>query len=293
MDRCLYDCLYIAAIYGLKSLEQRQKEIIYMRSLFTYWHLDGLMAVFLVCLCLGYFYLIDFHLSKKTRYFFVGYGLIILSVASPLHFLGENYLMSAHMASHVLILLVAAPLLVLGIPDTETNKHWIRFSEFLSKHPWLPWMAGVCIMWFWHIPVIFNQLFQTDPLHILQNIHLISLVLAGVIFSWPILGPMKTRPIAPLNAVLYLSAACIFCSILGLLITFAPAGVYTRYMHISDEFGFLNRIRSGNSISVMVDQQMAGLIMWVPGCIIYLTASMSLLMKWFREKNTTSVFIKS
>jgi putative membrane protein len=262
-----------------------------MRSLFTYWHLDGLMAVFLVGLCLGYFYLIDFHITKKSRYFFTGYLLIILSVASPLHFLGENYLMSAHMASHVLILLIAAPLLVMGIPGELNNKYLNRFSEGLVKHPWLPWMIGVCIMWFWHIPVIFNQLFHGDPLHILQNIHLISLILAGIIFSWPILGPVKNHPIAPLNAVLYLSAACIFCSILGLLITFAPAGVYTRYMHISDEFGFLNSIRNENGVSILVDQQMAGLIMWVPGCIIYLSDSMYLLMKWFREKNTTPVLL--
>lgn len=260
-----------------------------MRSLVTYWHLDGLMAVFLVCLCLGYFYLIDFHITKRARYFFAGYSLIILSVASPLHFLGENYLMSAHMASHVLILLIAAPLLVMGIPRDLNNKYLNGFSDGLVIHPWLPWMTGVCIMWFWHIPVIFNQLFHEDSIHFLQNIHLISLVFAGMIFSWPILGSVKSHPIAPLNAVLYLSAACIFCSILGLLITFAPAGVYTRYMHPGDRFGFLNSIRNENGISSLVDQQMAGLIMWVPGCVIYLSASMYLLMKWFREKNTSTV----
>ena len=262
-----------------------------MRSLFTYWHLDGLMAFFLVCLCLGYFYLIDFHLLKKSRYFFAGYGVIILSVTSPLHFLGENYLMSAHMISHVLILLVAAPLLVMGITEEKTNKYMILFSEFLTKHPWLPWMTGVSIMWFWHIPVIFNQLFETHYLNILQNLHLISLVLTGIFFCWPVIGPVKTSRMVPLNAVLYLSAACIFCSILGLLITFSPAGVYTRYIHIPDHFGFLNIIRNENGISLLVDQQIAGLIMWVPGCIIYLSASMYLLMRWFREKNNAPVLL--
>jgi putative membrane protein len=272
-----------------------------MHSLITYWHLDGWMAIFLICICLGYFYLGGFKITKKLNYFFAGYGLIILSVASPLHFLGENYLMSAHMLSHVILLLIAAPLLVLGIPDEVNNKYLKRVSEILIKYPWISWMTGVCVMWFWHIPVIFNHLFESpDPmgvgkpdLNILQHIHLMSLVIAGIIFSWPVIGPGKSAGwrFAPLNAVLYLSAACIFCSILGLLITFAPGGVYTHYSQIQDRFGFLNLIRNQNGISVRVDQQVAGLIMWVPGCIIYLTASMWLLMKWFREKNDRPVLI--
>src|SRR5271154_2232239 len=117
-----------------------------MRSLYTYWYLDGPMAVFLIRLCLGYFYLAGFQLVNKSRYFFAGFGLIILSFSSPLRFLGENYLMSAHTISHVLILLIAAPLLVIGIPDTTDNKYLEPFSEFLVNHPWLPWMTGVCIM---------------------------------------------------------------------------------------------------------------------------------------------------
>ncbi|HLA57917.1 MAG TPA: cytochrome c oxidase assembly protein [Puia sp.] len=262
-----------------------------MRSLLTYWHLDGLMAIFLIGLCVGYFYLIQFHLAKRSRYFIMGYLLIILSVASPLHFLGENYLMSAHMISHVLILLVAAPLLVLGIPEDLHYKYLTTISELLVKHPWISWMSGVCIMWFWHIPSIFNHLSEGAYATILKDTQLISLVLSGIIFSWPVIGPVRDGRLSALNAVLYLSAACIFCSLLGLMITFAPSGVYTRYVHIEDHFGFLKWIRNQNGISVMVDQQISGLIMWVPGCLIYLTASMYLLMKWFREKNDHPLII--
>ena len=259
-----------------------------MHSLLTYWHIDGPMAFFLICLCVGYFYLIHFHLTRKSGYFFAGYALIILSVASPLHFLGENYLMSAHMISHVLILLIAAPLLVMGIPEKINNKFLTILSEILVKHPWIPWMSGICIMWLWHIPAIFNNLFEGTYASVLQNTHLISLVLAGILFSWPVIGPVKSSRMSALNAVLYLSVACIFCSILGLMITFAPLGVYTHYARTEDHFGFLSMIRNQDGISVLVDQQMAGLIMWVPGCLIYLTASMYLLMKWFREKNDRS-----
>jgi putative membrane protein len=243
------------------------------------------MAIFLILLCLGYFYMNDFHVTPKSRYFFAGYTLIILSVASPLHFLAENYLMSAHMLSHVIILLIAAPLLVLSVPQNKSGKQFVKISKLLIRKPWFPWMSGVCIMWFWHIPIIFNGLFDGPYTMILQNVHLISLVIAGILFCWPLIGPVANQRLQTLNAVLYLSGACVFCSILGLMITFAPSGVYTHYIHLNDHFGFLNLIRNQNGISVLVDQQIAGLIMWVPGCLLYLTASMYLLMKWFREKN--------
>jgi putative membrane protein len=209
-----------------------------------------------------------------------------------MHFLGENYLMSVHMGTHIILLLIAAPMLVMGIPKKNLNSSLFVFSKKLYSNPWIPWIAGVCIMWFWHIPVIFNHLFEKSipgtyhlySINILSDIHLISLVLCGIFFSWPVIGPVPSLRMAPLNAVLYLSAACVFCSVLGLLITFAPMGIYTHYMHIEDHFGFLNTIRNEEGISAAVDQQAGGLIMWVPGCLIYLTASMYLLMRWFNEK---------
>lgn len=270
-----------------------------MRSLITYWHLDLLMTVFLVSICLAYYFLGGFADNKKTKFFIAGYTLMILAVASPLQFLGENYLMSAHMTAHVILILLAAPLMVMGIAD---NSHTSirRFSGWLTKHSWVPWMTGVCIMWFWHIPVVFNNLFPsgaTDPgsagaIAFLSDLHLISLVLAGILFSWPVVGPLRQERMATVHAVLYLSAACIFCSILGLMITFAPLGIYTHYEHITDRFGFLEQIRTENGISALVDQQVAGLIMWVPGCLIYLTASIWLLMKWFKEKNNPPFLAK-
>ena len=268
-----------------------------MHSLLTYWHLDFPLLIFLICICLLYISMGGFKNNNKSVYFLTGLILIIFSIASPLHFLGENYLMSAHMLVHVILLLIAAPLLVLGIPENNRNNFLSRLSGKISKIPWLAWMTGVCIMWFWHIPIIFNHLFLThdqrgemngglNSVYILNDIHLISLIIAGIIFSLPVAGPNPRRRLLPLNAVLYLSAACIFCSILGLMITFAPAGIYTGYIHIDDRFGFLYMIRNQHGISALIDQQMAGLIMWVPGCLIYLSASMYLLLKWFKEKNT-------
>jgi putative membrane protein len=272
-----------------------------MQTFFSYWYVDRWIFLFLILICWVYLRLTRFKLSGISGYFFAGWVLIILSVVSPLRFLGENYLMSAHMISHVTILLIASPLLVIGIPEDFQNKSVHAFFRRISKYPVLCWATGVCIMWFWHIPAIFNHLYDPSGYSeyekgffqaggIAQNIQMISLITAGILFSCPILAPVRSQRIPPLNAVLYLSGACVFCSILGLLITFAPQGVYTHYTPPVDHFGFINMIRDQNGISALVDQQIAGLIMWVPGCLIYLSASMFLLMNWFRSKKKQHSF---
>ena len=255
-----------------------------MNSILFQWHFDWGTSMFLIALTLVYLYAIDFKLYKRSLYFLLGIILLILCIDSPLHFLGENYLFSAHMLSHVMIILIAAPLLVAGIP--AENKFNIRLHSFSGKikNPIICWFTGVGIMWFWHIPYIFNQLFQMHSM-ILMNIEMISLLVAGIIFCLPIINPYKEARIAPIAGVLYLSTACIFCSLLGLMITFAPQGMFSE-IHLMANSTYLSMIRNQWNISASADQQMAGLIMWVPGCFIYLSASMVLLIKWFNSNHT-------
>lgn len=270
-----------------------------MRSLFSYWHFDSITLGFVVLLCLLYLYALRFKLKKCSVYFFTGILLLLVCVASPLHFIGEHYLFSAHMTAHVLLLLIAAPLMIAGIPEENRfKKGLIKLSEILSKKPFVSWLAGVSIMWFWHIPYIFNQLFvmhdmshgSAHSMSAFMYIHMLSLLMAGIIFSWPIINPYPQYRLASLAGVLYLSSACVFCSLLGLLITFAPVGTYTNYIGTMDAYGYLPMIRNSWGISAAADQQMGGLIMWVPCCFIYLSASMYLLIKWFDNKKEAPSF---
>ena len=262
-----------------------------MRSIFSYWQFDIPTITFIVGLFIFYIYAINFKIKKHLFYFFSGIFLLILCISSPLHFLGENYLFSAHMLSHVLIILIAAPLMVAAIPaENKFKKTLLAFSKI--RKPFICWFVGVGIMWLWHFPYIFNHLFampamsnsnSTSPLMFLE---VVSLLIAGMIFSWPVINPYKEYRIPGIAAVLYLSTACVFCSILGLLITFAPLGTYFHYQHLMEGYGYLPMIRNDWKISAAVDQQIAGLIMWVPCCLIYLIASMILLIKWFDEKQS-------
>jgi putative membrane protein len=262
-----------------------------MRSIFSYWQFDTPTIAFIVGVSILYFYAINFKIKKRSFYFFSGIFLLILCTSSPLHFLGENYLFSAHMLSHVLIILIVAPLIVAGIPaENKFKKTLLTFSKI--RKPVICWFIGVAIMWLWHIPYIFNSLFgmpamsNSNSMSPWMLLEIVSLLIAGMLFSWPVINPYKEYRISGIAGVLYLSTACIFCSILGLLITFAPLGTYFHYQNLMDAYGYLAMIRNDWKISAVVDQQIAGLIMWVPCCLIYLTASMILLIKWFEEKQS-------
>lgn len=259
-----------------------------MNTLFSYWHFDPGILLFITGISLFYLFTVNFKLTRKALYFAAAILLIVLCMASPLHFLGENYLFSAHMLSHVLIILIAGPLIVTSIPkENRFHKQLLFFSKKIAKTPILAWLCGVVMMWFWHIPSIFNSLFtmnHSSGIHFMSGLmyfHFLSLLTAGMIFSWLIINPYDSYRLKPLTGVLYLSTACVFCSLLGLIITFSHVGTYTHYINIIDNYGFLQLIRNNWKISAAADQQMAGLIMWVPCCFIYLSASMVLLIKWF------------
>mgnify|MGYP001551267098 FL=1 len=160
-----------------------------MRSIFSYWNFDPIAIIFLSLLCIVYLYAIHFKLKKQSLYFFSGIILIIVCVASPLHFLAENYLFSAHMVSHILLLLIAAPLLVGGIPkENRFKKFFLTLSSNKIGIFLLCWFTGVGIMWFWHIPSIFNQATSGHGMG-LMYLQWLSLLIGGIMLSCPLIKP--------------------------------------------------------------------------------------------------------
>ena len=137
-------------------------------------------------------------------------------------------------------------------------------------------------MWLWHIPSLLHSVMTSPSLKV---IHLISLLILGFIFNWPVFSPVAWRKISPLQSVLYLFTACVGCTILGILITFAPAGLYTQYF-IGSNKTIIDLLHQNWGISAATDQQAGGLIMWVPACIIYVTDSLITLAKWYRTPAT-------
>ncbi len=102
-----------------------------------------------------------------------------------------------------------------------------------------------------------------------------------MIFWWPVFAPVESTRLSPLISTMYLATACLGCTILGMLITFAGAGLYAAYVNPVDTIGILPLLRGELCLTPGVDQQIGGLTMWVPGCLIYLAASMVTLARWY------------
>ncbi len=108
-----------------------------------------------------------------------------------------------------------------------------------------------------------------------------SMLIAGMVFSWPVFGPVEKFHIHPLSGIIYLFTACISCSLLGLLIAFAPPDTYLTAMRTMQT----GKNETGPWIITETDDlQAAGLIMWVPCCLIYLSGIFYLLSRYFNEK---------
>ncbi len=170
-----------------------------------------------------------------------------------------SYPFSVHMATHITMVLIVPALVMLGLPESVAR--WVARFRCPAA---LSWCAGVGAMAFWHIPAIFDAAAAHPALHMTE---LMSLVAAGIVFWWPILSPLKSQRMQPVpQSVVYLVSACFACTAMGILITFSPVLRYPT---------------SGG----LKDQQIGGLLMWVPGCLIYLTAVMGMFARWYLDES--------
>lgn len=246
------------------------------------WSLEPWVLVSALILLLCYGLGTGFKFTKLSALFISGIALYVLALISPLDYLGRTYLFSAHMIQHILLLLVVPLLLLLGIPKELAEKGLsikpIGYMMKIFGNPLVAWFVGVGAMWIWHLPSLHDSVLANDSLYIAQQI---SFVFIGMIFWWPVFAPVESKRLSPLVSTLYLSSACLGCTILGMLITFAGAGLYAAYLNPVDTIGILPLLRGELCLTPGVDQQIGGLTMWVPGCLIYLAASMVTLARWY------------
>jgi putative membrane protein len=237
-------------------------------------------ADFLVVAVAGIAYVTVFGVPERIGYFAGALVVLLLTVLSPLNTLADGYLFSAHMAQHILLLLIVPALLLLSLPRSIS----LTVGPRLLGHPFVGWSAGVGAMWFWHVPALCNAAVALRPVHALQTA---SLLLLGCVFWRQILAPREEECLSPPGAVMYLFSACVACSVLGIILTFSPVTICSIYMMPPrDPLGILNTIRTGWGFTPERDQQIGGLLMWVPMCLIYLSAMFAEMARWFAEPAT-------
>lgn len=237
------------------------------------WTWNSAVLVFSGVLLAAYVW--AFGLTGRIAYLIAGLGIFVLTLVSPLNALADGFLFSAHMLQHILLLLIVPALFLMSLPRCVSLG--ARSSPLAS--PFVGWFAGVGAMWLWHARPLCNAAVAS---HFVGALQISSLVLLGGIFWRQILAPREEQRISPPGAVLYLFSACVACSILGILITFAPVSVCPIYAQPpSDELGMARLIQVNWGITSEKDQQIGGLLMWVPMCLVYLGAIIAQFARWF------------
>ncbi|HTR37940.1 MAG TPA: cytochrome c oxidase assembly protein [Bryobacteraceae bacterium] len=248
------------------------------------WDWEPSVVIGCAALAIGYIALFRRRGLNRIGYWLAGVLLLLLDLVSPIDTLGDQYLFSAHVLQHFFLALVIPPLLLLGTPrwfaEAALRRPILATTERIFGQPPVSWLLGVGAMLAWHIPALFNTALANDTLHIAQHL---SLLVTGVIFWWPIAGPLEPRNLQALSAVTYLFSACLCCSLLGAFLTFSPAGLYPAYLHPGDSLGVLPLLRDHWGLDPGSDQQLGGLMMWVPGCFVYLTGILTRVSRWYAE----------
>jgi len=208
--------------------------------------------------------------ATQILLFLGGVILLLLDLVSPIDTLADGYLFSAHVVQHFLLALIVPLLLASGVRASTLPA---RFRAARIS-PVICWTLGVGTMLAWHLPPLFNAALDNGALHIFQHLTFLA---TGVIFWWPVI---KEPRLAPFPAIAYLFSACTGCSLLGAILTFTPPGLYPAYLHPHDDT-ILRMVRDNWGLDPKSDQQLGGMLMWVPGCLVYLGAILARVAHWY------------
>jgi cytochrome c oxidase assembly factor CtaG len=242
------------------------------------WDKDPFVLGLCVLALVGYGYRFRARMTARAGYFALAVMLLFLALASPIGVLSRGYLFSAHMLQHLLLVLVIPPLALLAFPEREdaattpTSRRWI-----------FAWFLGVGAMWLWHAPTLCDAASRSLAV---QRAQTVSLLAMGAAFWWPIFGPERSRRLAPFGAMLYLFTACVACTMLGVLVTFSPVAVCSVFAHPTDRLGVLPLVRQGWGLTTKTDQEIGGLMMWVPACIVYAIAMLAMLARYYAAEDS-------
>jgi putative membrane protein len=237
----------------------------------TAWTWNSIVLGLVVVSGVGYWFF--FGRRGRPLYFVGAVVVFLLALISPLSALANGYVFSAHMVQHILLVLIVPALLLLSLPRS------FSLSSPLAHltHPLIGWCAGVGAMWLWHAPALCNAAAMSGTVSAIQTT---SLLLMGSLFWWQVLAPRQEQRLSPPAGIVYLFTACTACSVLGIILTFAPVSICPAYQHPVDRLGILTTIRGSWGLTIDRDQQIGGLLMWVPMCAIYAAAILAQMARW-------------
>ena len=213
--------------------------------------------------------------------FFSGLLVIFVSLNGPLHDLSDTYLFSAHMVQHLLLSLAVPPLLLVGTPGWMlrpflSNRTVAAIARSVTR-PTRCFIIFNVVIAAWHLPPLYNTAMEYHPVHIVQHL---TFLVASVLMWWPFLSPLPELPrLSYPGQMLYCFLMVIPMSIVAIYIAMADHVLYPAYSLAPRVWG----------MTPMSDQQIGGLIMWVPGGLLFYVVMTFVFFKWAgRDTDTTA-----
>jgi putative membrane protein len=210
--------------------------------------------------------------SLQRFLFLAGLAVLFLTLNGPLHDLSDDYLFSAHMVQHLLLTMLVTPLLIAGTPGwmlrPALRVGWVNaLARRVTTGPAAFAIFNVTIA-FWHLPPMYNLAMAHHPVHIVQ--HLCFLV-ASTLMWWPLMSPLPELPrLSYPKQMLYCFLMTLPMTLVAILITYADSSLYPAYTSAPRVFG----------LSPIEDQRLGGLIMWIPGGLIFMGVISIVFFKW-------------
>jgi putative membrane protein len=216
---------------------------------------------------------------QQAGAFGLGWLALVAALVSPLDALGSQ-LFSAHMVQHELLMVVAAPLLVIGRPlatwtwafspaQRRIVGRWFQARAWTGlwgtlTDPLVAWAMHALALWAWHIPAAFDAALLHEGWHILQHA---SFLVTALFFWWAVLGHDPRGRYGPGHSMAYLFTTMLHTAALGALLSLAPTPWYAPYIPLTGALGF----------DPVQDQQLGGLVMWVPAGLAYVIAALAVI----------------
>ncbi len=219
--------------------------------------------------------------NRHVAFFAVGVFLIAFALMSPIDHIGEKYLLSVHMVQHILLMMIAPPLILLGIPRwmLQWVLDFLRIGPLVKfiTHPVIGFIAYNAALIAWHVPGLYEAALRDPIIHIVEHLFFMT---TGLLSWYPVVDPAGQHArFHPLAKIVYLFLFVIPSGVLGAVFAFAEQPLYAYYVQAPRLWG----------LSPMDDQAIAGGIMWVPGWTIYFVALSIVFAIWLRREDQPTI----
>ena len=204
--------------------------------------------------------------------FFAGLFVMFFTLNGPLHDLSDSFLFSAHMVQHLLLTLLLPPLLIAGTPGWMLRplirpRAVLAVAKFVLR-PVMCYVIFNLVFIGWHLPMFYNAAMANHNIHIGEHLMFMA---AAVLMWWPFLSPLPELPrLAYPGQILYCFLLTLPMSVVAIYITMADHILYPAYSAAPRLWG----------ITPMMDQQAGGLIMWIPGGMVFYAIMTVIFFKW-------------